>query len=103
MVSGTPSKNPTMATDSVTMVLCLMIHSVPISSTMAVTRVSSRQNYKPGDHRPVKCFFFIHNVTSFISYRLTVECYKPMNLGNNSELTMVLKARDRPMGILRYI
>lgn len=40
-----PSKNPTMATDRVMMVLCLMIQSVPISSTMAVTRVSSRQNY----------------------------------------------------------
>lgn len=46
VVSGTPSKNPTMATDSVTTVLFLMIQSVPISSTMAVTRVSSRQNYK---------------------------------------------------------
>lgn len=40
-----PSKNPKMATDRVMMVLCLMIQSVPISSTMAVTRVSSRQNY----------------------------------------------------------
>lgn len=45
VVSGMPSKNPAMATDKVMMVLCLMIQSVPISSTMAVTSVSSRQNY----------------------------------------------------------
>lgn len=46
VVRGTPSKNPATATDSVTTVLFLMIQSVPISSTMAVTSVSSRQNYK---------------------------------------------------------
>lgn len=42
-----PSKKPATATTRVMMVLFLMIQSVPISSTTAVTRVSSRQNY-PG-------------------------------------------------------
>ena len=50
MVRGTPRQNPMMATPSVTMGLFLMIQSVPISSTMAVVSVSSRQNYKYGKH-----------------------------------------------------
>ncbi|KAF3858537.1 hypothetical protein F7725_011738 [Dissostichus mawsoni] len=40
------------ATDSVTTVLFLMIQSVPISSTTAVTRVSNRQNCKTRDEGP---------------------------------------------------
>lgn len=53
-----PSKNPTMATDKVTMVLFLMIQSVPISSTMAVTKVSSRQNYTAGNMTKDTGFIF---------------------------------------------
>lgn len=45
VVSGTPSRKPATATPSVTKVFLRMIHSLPTSSTMAVTRVSSRQNY----------------------------------------------------------
>ena len=43
-----------MATPRVTMGLFLMIQSVPISSTMAVVSVSSRQNYKYGKTQRVK-------------------------------------------------
>lgn len=48
VVSGTPSRKPATATPSVTKVFLRMIHSLPTSSTMAVTRVSSRQNYIGG-------------------------------------------------------
>lgn len=51
VVSGTPRRKPAMATVSVTTVLFLMIQSVPISSTMAVTRVSRRQNYRKKKQR----------------------------------------------------
>lgn len=44
VVSGTPSRKPATATPSVTKVFLRMIHSLPTSSTMAVTSVSSRQN-----------------------------------------------------------
>lgn len=48
VVSGTPSRKPATATPSVTKVFLRMIHSLPTSSTMAVTSVSSRQNYAWG-------------------------------------------------------
>lgn len=44
VVSGMPSRKPATATPSVTKVFLRMIHSLPTSSTMAVTNVSSRQN-----------------------------------------------------------
>lgn len=44
VVSGMPSRKPATATPSVTKVFLRMIHSLPTSSTMAVTSVSSRQN-----------------------------------------------------------
>lgn len=45
VVSAIPRRKPIMATPRVTMDFRLRIQSLPISSTTAVTNVSSRQNW----------------------------------------------------------
>lgn len=60
VVSAIPRRKPIMATPRVTMDFRLRIQSLPISSTTAVTNVSSRQNWGSNkNHQSL-----LHNISS---------------------------------------